>query len=128
MDITGQSIRTEPVDMGFSINSYYPTSLQRYMTAKSSGSRSSKSTYDREVEDAREQPALSALETVQRTVAQNPRQTIVSNGIMTAPLISGLASDPIGSGVRQNDVRLNEGIMRMNTSIVEMDTPKILYG
>ena len=122
MNITGQSIRTEPMVLGNN-KLFAPTSLERYNTAKRGGSRSSKSVYDLEITHSRKSPAMATTETLQRTLAQNPRQQVYSNGIMTAPLISGLASNEIN---RPNENRDGRDIMNTNTRIVETNTPMII--
>ena len=127
MDITGTSIRTEPLILKKGANMYYPTSLERYITAKNETSRDRKTTYDLEKKNGHLTTAMATTETLQRTLANNPRGQISSNGIMTAPLISGMASDPIGSGYRQNERKEGEDIMNYNTQIVEANTPKIQY-
>ena len=127
MDITGTSIRTEPLILKRGKDMYYPTSMQRYITAKNETSRDKKTTYDLEKKNGHLTTAMATTESLQRTLANNPRGQISSNGIMTAPLISGMASDPIGSGHRQNEQKEGEDIMNYNTRIVEANTPKIPY-
>ena len=127
MDITGTSIRTEPLILKRGKDMYYPTSMQRYITAKNETSRDKKTTYDLEKKNGHLTTAMATTESLQRTLANNPRGQISSNGIMTAPLISGMASDPMGSGHRQNEQKEGEDIMNYNTRIVEANTPKIPY-
>jgi hypothetical protein len=127
MEITGQSIRTEPIGLGINPNSYHKTTIQRYINARNSGGKSYKSTYDREVKNSREQPALSITETLFRTVADSPRDTEYSNGIFSAPLISGLASIPRGSKDRLIKNLEGANILKRNTSIMQRHTPQMLH-
>ena len=86
-----------------------------------------KTVYDLEQQRSKTEPAMASTETLQRTLAQDPREQVVSNGIMTAPLISGLASDPFGSGHRQKEELLGENIMNANTRIVQANTGRITH-
>jgi hypothetical protein len=86
-NITGQSINIEPMVLGFQGN--HLTSMERYL--KASGSKSKFNTLQRETADKGSFP-MATTETLQRTVAQEPRKVVYSNGLMTAPLISGRAT------------------------------------
>jgi len=127
MDITGTSIRTEPLILKRGTDMYYPTSMERYITAKNETARDKKTTYDLERKNGHLTTAMATIESLQRTLANNPRKQITTNGLMSAPLISGMASDPIGSGHRERERMEGEDIMDYNTRIVEANTPKIPY-
>lgn len=127
MDITGQSIRTEPISLGIEPGSFHPTAMDRFLTAKSGGSRSSKSVYDRELASQSTQPAMAITEALQRTLADDPRKTTMSNGVMSRPLISGRASLEFQPDTRMNDFREGSAMMANNTRIVERNTPQIVH-
>lgn len=121
--ISGQSIRYEPITLGIDPNSYHPTSLERFQMA--SGSRSMKNIYERENKSNNGSMAMATTETLQRTLAQNPRETVYSNGLTTAPLISGLASDTSGGLVRQKEAAEGRDIMLVNTIRDAQNIPQI---
>ena len=127
MNITGQSIRTEPIKLGLKTGGFHPTAMNRYATARRSGSRSSKSVYDREIASKRESPAMASTETLQRILGNETHKTAVSNGIMSRPLISGRASLEFQPDTRMNAFKDGNEIMADNTHIVEENTPKILH-
>ena len=113
--ITGQSIKTEPKITGF--DGFHKTGLERYQTAK----RGNKTTKLQTIEKTeRGNPAHSTAETVIRTLGDRPRQKIVSTGLTTAPLISGLASDSSRGAKRSTEITQHANILadstRMNVS------------
>ena len=118
--ITGQSIRYEPSILG--VSGFHKTGLQRFVNAR--GDKSRLNVLQREAKSG-SGVAMSTTETLQRTLAQNPRQQVVSNGLMTAPLISGRASDTSGGVVRTNERAEGRDMMLVNTIRNAQDIPQI---
>lgn len=110
--ITGQSIRYEPVSLGIGLDSFHPTSFERYARAQQAVASSKLNVMSREDKGA---IAPATTETLQRTLALNPRETQYSNGISTAPLISGLASDTSGGYMRAREIAEGRDMMLVNT-------------
>ena len=113
--ITGQSIKTEPKIAGF--DGAHKTRLERYQSAK----RGTKTTKLQTIENTeRGNPAYAITDTVMRTLGDMPRQKIVSAGLTTAPLISGLASDNSRGAKRSAEITQHANILadstRMNVS------------
>jgi hypothetical protein len=121
MNITGQSISYEPYSMG--ISGEHLTGLERYL--KASGTQSKFNTLQREVKDKNESYPMATTETLQRTLANDPRKTVVSNGIMTAPLISGRATSMDNAEQRMKDNKQGLGMVSVNTALTKQNTPTI---
>jgi hypothetical protein len=109
--ITGQSIKYEPRVLGFT--GYHPTSFQRFAAASGHLQESKLTVLNQESKESGSK-APSTIETLQRTLANAPRQQVISNGITAAPLISGRASDFTGAE-RRGDVAEGQNIMAINT-------------
>lgn len=122
--ITGQSIKYEPTILGYA--GYHPTSAQRYAAASGNTAESKLTVLNEESIEAGSK-APSTLETLQRTIANAPRKQVISNGILSAPLISGMASDFTGAE-RKNDVAEGREIMSENTARNVSDIPTISGG
>ena len=117
--ITGQSIKTEPKITGF--DGFHKTGLERYQTAKRG-----KTTKLQTIENTkRGNLSHSTAETVMRTLGDRPRQKIVSTGLTTAPLISGLASDSSRGAKRSTEITQHANILADNTRMNVSRVPQV---
>jgi hypothetical protein len=121
MNITGQSISYEPYSLG--ISGDHPTTMELYL--KASRAPHNVSTLQQEVKNKNKSFPMATVETLQRTLAQDPRKTVVSNGIMTAPLISGRATAMDNAEQRMKDRRQGLGMVSVNTALNKQNIPTI---
>lgn len=122
-DITGQSAKFEP-PLNTPINTFYPTALERYINAQNNNYY--QNVYQKEIDGLKfgENP-ISINETILRTRANAPRHTLQSNNIFTIPLISGNASNPMNSNIRNIENIEGRNIMLINTILESRNNPKI---
>lgn len=118
MNITGQSVKLEPIILG-KRDLYHPSSLERFLKATSKSS----TVYNLEKKDS--QIPMSSIETLQRTLAENQRGQVRSSNISYASPISGRASTPFNSEYRRDGVNEGYAMLKNNNNIVKQNTPDI---